>query len=128
MLKLFGRTLIILGTALGIAVLFYRVVNAGWIPGTASRFPLGEGRRVESTLEGRSGLRAFPNLNRNTLLFRPEFDDRDFENRAFRAGRSITLGLAEVMRHLSLIALMVILVILTKSLIRLVQRVIPRRI
>jgi hypothetical protein len=127
MIKVIWRTSLILGTALSIAVLFYRAINDGWIPGTASRFPFREGRHVESALEGRSDFRASTAPNRNILLFRPEFGDRDFENRGFRAGSSITLGLAEVLRNLSIIALMVGIVITLEYLFRFAQKTILRR-
>lgn len=113
--------------ALGIVVLFYRAVNAGWIPETASRFPFREGRHVESALEGRSVFRASTAPNRNAPLFRPEFGDRNSENRDFRAGSSITLGLAEVLHNLSIIALMVGIVIAFEYLFASLRAMILRR-
>ncbi|MCX8023755.1 MAG: hypothetical protein N3A60_00970 [Thermanaerothrix sp.] len=128
MLKLIWRILIILGTALGIAVLFYHAVNAGWVPGITSRFPLGEGSRVESALEERSSFRTRTAPNRNVLPFRPEFGDRDFEGRDFRSRSSITLGLTEMLHNLSVIALVVGVVIAFKYLLRFAQRMVPRRL
>lgn len=102
MLKIIWRTLLILGTAIGLSVLFYHAVNAGWLPGIGLQPVFEEDRRLNFAFADRSGLRDPVGTNPTEGNF--------------------IQGLAEVVRNLGLIALTVIGVTLINAMLRLRQR------
>lgn len=126
MLKIIWRTLLILGTAIGLSVLFYHAVNAGWLPGIGLQPVFEEDRRLNFAFADRSGLRDPAGTNRNVFPFRSEFNGREFNrrdfDRDFRTEGNFIQGLAEVVRNLGLIALTVIGVTLINAMLRLRQR------